>query len=170
MGRRVFCPTACFLDDLDAWIQTTDIRGQPSIGKLLAEELGRAKGVPRDLMSTMDSALIRQITDLHIWMTVGDAIHDIFHATDMAQLQDDEVPDLVSARSDDDSDDDSNDNDDSNDELNAGAWTWTVPDLRKGGDWFKDRVCSLDAAIAGHPKEQHLKEQARSCRSAPTPG
>jgi len=149
-GRPVFCPSASLPDGIGSWIRVTDRRGQQRLRRLLPEELAKAKGATMATMPDLvnNRAAIDSMTSVHIWTAIGDAIQAAWSAGPTSAPRP-AAPSYIPASWMVEPEDSRSPDD--------GEWEWSPPDLSEGGEWYKDRVTSLEAAIKGHPESHRLR-------------
>ena len=141
----VFSPDGCLPDSVGALVLMD--RG---VRRLLAAELGKAKGVPAEWHRQGDLMVraVNQMTDLHIWTAVASSLTPTFptHHQDLSVPADESDLDRPWSGFD-----------------SPGAetlgWEWVPPDLSEGGEWYAARVASLQAAVSGMPEADRLFQE-----------
>jgi len=151
--QPVFCPSAALPDGTGAWIRVTDHRKKQRVRRLLTEELAKAKGMPLEWLAgdQGDSAMVDSLTAIHLWAAIGDTVHESWTKTVSAVQEDMEAVPTAILTSWLDKEELPQDTTD--------VFEWQPPDLSEGGEWYLERVASLEKAIAGHPEADHLHRE-----------
>lgn len=149
-GKPVFCPQACLPDGAGSWIRTTDRRGVSRVRRLLTEELAKAKGVPPNWIQDCKTTtrMVDNLTTLHIWAAIGDTIRSRWCDQGCMQVPD-AMPTMLPVSWMEATEDVEEDEE----------CDWVPPDLSEGGDWHRERVRTLEVAIAGWSDATRLRKE-----------
>jgi hypothetical protein len=157
----VFSASGPMPDKINAWIET-----DKGVRRLQAEELAKAKGLPKEWLSPLGTSnkgafsWAQGATCSHLWSAVLDTI---------AEWIDERRPELKSsgvplpttrarprkqrrARA-------KNQKDLTPVKAQQLDWEWELPELSPGGAWYRERVASLNAATAGHEEADRLRAE-----------
>ena len=128
------------MPDGDAWVQDSK-----RVRRLQPAERARALGIESDPSQVPKvGAKLQATTGVHLWAALAEPLAELVRGrsdappqTSMAGLglRDPVVPLFVS---------------------DPAEWSWTVPDLSLGGQWWRDRVENLKNAVDGLPDADRL--------------
>lgn len=163
-NKPIYGTEGCMPEEIGSWIAD----GLKGVRRLQIMEVAKGKGLPGEWLAkgaAIDSRVVAEETCLHIWTAVCDEIgHWLKTEAHVASAPSFRLPPRPSGQLrppqgiTEDIPSSTTDALPTTDPLPV-EWIYDLPNLQEGGQWYRDRCASLDAAIRGRPNSTTLRSE-----------